>query len=97
MASITFMRSASRAVRFDAFRTACSAQSPLRPCSSARPRSDFAASLITFRLRSDGMSPPPDEIGVDEPRFVCGAIASTSAAWPIQTPAEAARAPSGAT
>jgi hypothetical protein len=43
------------------------------------------------------MFPPPDEIGVDEPRFVCGAIARTSAAWPIQTPAEAARAPSGAT
>ena len=29
--------------------------------------------------------------------FVAGAIASTSAAWVIQTPAEAARAPSGET
>ena len=43
------------------------------------------------------MSSPPTLIGVDEPMFVCGAIASTSAAWPIQTPADAARAPSGAT
>ena len=29
--------------------------------------------------------------------FVCGAIASTSAAFPIKAPAEAARAPRGAT
>ena len=43
------------------------------------------------------MSSPPTLIGVDDPMFVCGAIASTSAAWPIQTPADAARAPSGAT
>ena len=43
------------------------------------------------------MSSPPIEIGVDEPMFVCGAMARMSAAWPIQTPAEAALAPSGAT
>ena len=36
-------------------------------------------------------------IGVEEPMFVFGAIASTSAAWEIQTPADAARAPLGAT
>ena len=34
-------------------------------------------------------------IGVEEPMFVSGAIASTSAAWEIQTPADAARAPLG--
>ena len=34
-------------------------------------------------------------IGVDEPMFVFGAIASTSAACAIQTPADAARAPAG--
>jgi len=39
----------------------------------------------------------PTLIGVDEPMLVCGAIARMSAAWPIQTPAEAARAPSGET
>ena len=43
------------------------------------------------------MLPPPTLIGVDEPMFVCGAIASTSPAWLIQTPADAARAPSGQT
>ena len=47
------------------------------------------------RRRSFWMSSPPTLIGVDEPMFVCGAIASTSAASPIQTPAEAARAPVG--
>ncbi len=36
-------------------------------------------------------------IGVDEPMFVSGAIASTSAASEIHTPADAARAPAGAT
>jgi hypothetical protein len=36
-------------------------------------------------------------IGVDDPMLVSGAIASTSAACPIQTPAEAARDPSGET
>ena len=40
---------------------------------------------------------PPRLIGVDEPMFVCGAIARMSAAWPIQTPADAARDPSGDT
>ncbi len=43
------------------------------------------------------MFPPPTSIGVEEPMFVCGAIARMSAAWPIQTPAEAARAPAGDT
>ena len=43
------------------------------------------------------MFEPLPLIGVDEPMFVCGAIASRSAAWEIQTPAEAARAPAGAT
>ena len=36
-------------------------------------------------------------IGVEEPMFDTGDIASTSAAWEIQTPALAARAPFGAT
>ena len=43
------------------------------------------------------MSSPPTLTGVDEPMFVCGAMASRSAAWLIQTPADAARAPSGET
>ena len=40
---------------------------------------------------------PPRLIGVEEPMLVTGAIARMSAAWPIHTPAEAARAPSGDT
>ena len=40
---------------------------------------------------------PLESIGVDEPMFVVGAIASTSAASDTHTPAEAARAPFGET
>ena len=43
------------------------------------------------------MSSPPIVIGVEEPMFVCGAIASTSAAMPITAPAESALEPGGAT
>ena len=97
MTSMTFIESASRALRFEPTRTAASAHFAFRPCSFASARSCAAASLITLRRRSFWMSSPPIEIGVDEPRFVCGAMARMSAAWPIQTPADAARAPSGAT
>ena len=95
--SITFMRSASAAVRFDALRTAASAHCALRPCVLASPRSEAAASFTTLRRRSLPMFVPLPWIGVDEPMFVAGAIASTSAASEIQTPADAARAPSGDT
>jgi hypothetical protein len=94
---MTFMRSASSAERFDALRTARSAHLAFRPCVRARTRSDAAASLTTFRRRSLSRSWPLPLIGVDEPMLVSGAIASTSAAWPIQTPADAARAPFGQT
>ena len=43
------------------------------------------------------MFAPLPVIGVDEPMFVTGAIASTSAASEIHTPADAARAPFGET
>ena len=56
-----------------------------------------AASLITFRRRSSPSFSPVAEMGVDEPMFVCGAIASTSAASPITAPAESALDPEGAT
>src|SRR5438132_6331277 len=96
--SITLRFSASPAVRFDARRTAASAQCQLRPCVRASVRSDAAESLITFRRRSElEMFDPLESIGVDEPMFVSGAIASRSAASEIQTPAEAARAPRGET
>ena len=95
--SITFIWSASSAVRFDALRTAASAHLALRPCDFASPRSEAAASFTTLRRRSLPMFEPLPLIGVEEPMFVCGAIASRSAAWEIQTPADAARAPAGAT
>ena len=56
-----------------------------------------AASLMTFLRRSLPRFSPVAEIGVDEPMFVCGAIASTSAACPITAPAESALEPGGAT
>jgi hypothetical protein len=52
---------------------------------------------MIFRRRSLPMFEPSPEIGVEEPMFVSGAMARTSAACEIQTPAEAARAPLGAT
>ena len=97
MTSITFLFSASVAPRFDARRTAACAQAALRPWARASSLRDAAASLTTLRRRSDWMFPPPTSIGVEEPMFVCGAIASRSAAWLIQTPADAARDPGGET
>ena len=95
--SITFISSASRALRLAPRRTAASTHFTLRPCSRARARREAAASLTTLLRRSSWMFSPPTETGVDEPMFVCGAMASRSAAWLIQTPADAARAPSGET
>src|SRR5947209_7213681 len=97
MKSITCMCSACVEVRFDATRTAFAGQTVLRWCVAASAVSDAAASLMTLRLRSDEMFFPLESIGVDEPMLVVGAIASTSAASEIQTPADAARAPSGET
>ena len=50
--SMTFIFSASAAERFEATRTALSAQAALRPCVLASPRSDAAASLMILRRRS---------------------------------------------
>src|SRR5690242_21128170 len=40
---------------------------------------------ISLRRRSLWMFSPPRLIGVEEPMFVCGAIARMSAAWPIRS------------
>ena len=56
-----------------------------------------AASFTILRRRSLEKSVPFVVIGVDEPMFVWGAIASTSAAWPITAPAESALDPEGLT
>jgi hypothetical protein len=78
-------------------RTARAAQSPFRPFVSARVLSFAAKWLIVFRRRSLPRFPPLWLIGVDEPMFVAGAIASTSAASATKTPADAAPAPGGET
>jgi len=56
-----------------------------------------AASFSIFRPRVPSMSPPVEVTALAEPMFVCGAIAATSAAWVMNAPAEAARAPFGDT
>ena len=53
--------------------------------------------VTTLRRRSVGISPPPTATGVDEPMFVAGAMAATSAASVMNAPADAAREPGGAT
>ncbi len=95
--SITCSFSACAAVRFEATRTAFAGQVVLRWCVSASAVSDATESLITLRRRSEPRFAPLESIGVEEPMFVVGAIASTSAACEIQTPADAARAPLGET
>jgi hypothetical protein len=95
--SITCIRSACWAVRFDAFVTARTGQLVLRLCVAASERSEAAASLIALRRRSEAMLAPLESIGVEEPMFDTGDNASTSPASAIQTPADAARAPLGDT
>ena len=86
--------SASRAPKFAASRTIASAASALRPCSRASSRD--VRRRVVDHLACGGPSRCPRrvaEIGVEEPMFVCGAIASMSAAWPITAPAESALEP----
>src|SRR5690348_5431935 len=95
--SMTFIFSAWSAVRFDASRTAFAGHCVLRWCEAASAVSDATASLTTLRGRSEPRLAPLESIGVDEPMFVVGAIARTSAACDTHTPADAARAPFGET
>src|SRR5579872_314383 len=94
---MTCIFSACSAVRFDATRTALAGHCVLRWCVAARAVSDATESLMILRRRSEPRFAPLESIGVDEPMFVVGAIASTSAACDTQTPADAARAPFGDT
>ena len=96
--SITFIFSASLRGQVRRLAHGGAAHVVLRLVALRRARvSEAAASLITLRAGRVPMFSPLASIGVDEPMFDLGAIASTSAAWQIQTPAEAARAPSGET
>jgi hypothetical protein len=87
MTSITFFSSASVAPRFEAWRTA--SLSPGRvPVVGLRELAQGCGGVVDHLAPQVGLDvPPPTSIGVEEPMFVCGAIASRSAAWLIQTPA----------
>ena len=88
---------ASAALMLAASRTADSAQSALRSCSSARDRMRATASLVTLAARVSGSSAPPLPTTEAAPMFVLGAMAATSAARVMKVAAEPARAPPGAT
>src|SRR2546428_457371 len=95
--STTLRRTASRSVIETAWRTAFSAQSAFRPRSSATVRMNAAASFSIFFIIVLSTFPPPSMTGDAAPMLVAGAIAATCAASVMKTPAEAARAPVGAT
>ena len=78
-------------------RTAFSAQSWFRPRSRATVRMKAAASFSTFRIDSLSTVPPPAATGCAAPMLVAGAMAATWAAIVMKAPADAARAPVGAT
>ena len=88
---------ASRSVIDTDSRTAFSAQSALRPRSTAMVRAKAAASFSIFFMLSLSMLPPPTATGCAAPMLVAGAMAATCAAMVMNTPAEAARPPVGAT
>jgi hypothetical protein len=91
--SITSISSACCAEMLSESLTALSAQSPLRPRSSARLRRKAAASLVTFSRSMAPLTPT----GWAAPTLVPGAMAATGQLIKMKVPAEAARAPSGET
>ena len=94
--STTLSFTASRSVAETEERTAFSAHSTLRPRSVAMVRAKAAASFSTFLTVSLSIW-PPTATGWAAPMLVAGAMAATWAAMVTKTPAEAARAPVGAT
>ena len=95
--SIRFRCSAWAAVYSLALVTISRASFPLRPWPWASPTIWATASCLILRARSEPMFWPLASIGVAAPMWVVGAIAATSDASVMYAPAEAARAPSGAT
>ncbi|GBD29177.1 hypothetical protein HRbin32_00262 [bacterium HR32] len=72
----------------------------MRPLRRARVRILATASSVALRSMVRWLSvscSPPTATGVAAPRLVVGAMAATWAAYTTNTPAEAARAPGGAT
>ena len=95
--SITLSWSASSAVMLAASVTKVAASFALRPYVCARPRMFAVASFFTFSPSVPVISPPESPMGVDAPTLVAGAMAATGADRRMNAPAEAARAPLGAT
>ncbi len=77
--------------------TACTASSTLRCRSSAKDLIMAAASSVALARTSSGRFSPCPPTGWAAPVLVPGAIAATSADMRMKNPADAARAPAGAT
>ncbi len=95
--STTFSVSASSSRMLTLFRTASSAHCAFRPRAFAIFVIWAAASFSALSRRSPWMSPPELSTGWAAPMFVAGAIAATAPAMVMNVPADAARAPDGAT
>ena len=88
---------ASLSVKARLSRTACSARVTFRWRASARDRTYAAVSDATFFAIVSSIFCPSPETGCAAPMCVPGAMAATSAAIVSTNPADAARAPDGAT
>ena len=89
--------SASKAEKDLALSTVSSSALALRPRPWAMLRIKAAASWVALDARVSGRSCPPPATGEAAPMLVAGAMAATCAAAVMKVPAEAARAPDGAT
>ncbi len=77
--------------------TASAASATLRPRASASDRTYAAASDAAFLAIVSSICSPDPDTGWAAPMCVPGAMTATSAAMVMTNPAEAARAPDGAT
>ena len=89
--------SASRSVNDRLLMTASSASEMFRCRACASDRANAATSDATLSPMVLSMASPLADTGWAAPMCVAGAMAATSAAMVIRNPAEAARAPLGAT
>ena len=78
-------------------RTADSARATLRPRGPTNERMKAAESFSSFCFITSSIFSPPRVTGCAAPVLVPGAMAATSAASRMKKPADAARAPEGAT
>ena len=95
--STTLSLRASSSRMLTLLRTASSAHCSLRPRAFAIFVICATASFSDLSRRSPAMSPPELSTGCAAPMFVAGAIAAIVPAIVMNVPAEAARAPDGAT